>query len=242
MRFGVISDVHGNIIALNEVLKEFEKRKVDKIICIGDIIGIGPRSEETVQKIIGFNDKLICVRGNHEGYLLDGIPDVVHNRPMREDEKEFHLWTQSTLSKTSKEFLSKLPFEQYVEIEGKKIYISHYPYEKNMIFKRHIFKPNIDECKELFSDIEADIYLFGHTHNKIYNEVEDKMYINPGALGCPCDSNKADCGILEIDKSKIHYEQIGIEYDKNITINQIEELKYPCYKSILQDFFGKKGD
>ena len=51
MKIG-ITDIHSNIQALNEVLKEFDKVKVDKIICCGDIIGIGINPEETVQKLM----------------------------------------------------------------------------------------------------------------------------------------------------------------------------------------------
>ena len=50
MKLGIITDIHSNIIALNEVLKEFEKIKVGKIICCGDIIGIGPYPEEVILK------------------------------------------------------------------------------------------------------------------------------------------------------------------------------------------------
>ena len=68
MKLGIITDIHSNIIALNEVLKQFEKIKIDKIICCGDIIGIGPSPEEVVQALIQVSDKLIAVRGNHEKY------------------------------------------------------------------------------------------------------------------------------------------------------------------------------
>ena len=46
MKIGIITDVHSNIIALNAVLNEFEKIEVDKIICCGDIIGIGPTQKK----------------------------------------------------------------------------------------------------------------------------------------------------------------------------------------------------
>ena len=62
MKLGIITDIHSNIIALNEVLKQFEKIKIDKIICCGDIIGIGPSPEEVVQALIQVSDKLIAVR------------------------------------------------------------------------------------------------------------------------------------------------------------------------------------
>ena len=52
MKLGIITDIHSNIIALNEVLKEFKKIKIDKIICCGDIIGIGPSPEEVVQALM----------------------------------------------------------------------------------------------------------------------------------------------------------------------------------------------
>lgn len=62
MKLGIITDIHSNIIALNEVLKEFEKIKIDKIICCGDIIGIGQHPEEVVQALMQMSDKLIAVR------------------------------------------------------------------------------------------------------------------------------------------------------------------------------------
>ena len=74
MKIGIISDAHGNINALNAVLEEFDKIQVDKIICCGDIIGIGANPEETVQALIQRKNILIAVKGNHEQYLLEGLP------------------------------------------------------------------------------------------------------------------------------------------------------------------------
>ena len=51
MKYGIISDIHGNIVALNEVLKRLQKERVDQIICLGDIIGIGPHPNECVEKL-----------------------------------------------------------------------------------------------------------------------------------------------------------------------------------------------
>ncbi|WP_243186686.1 metallophosphoesterase family protein [Clostridium intestinale] len=51
MKIGIITDVHNNVIALNSMLKLFEKNECDEIIYCGDIIGIGPFPEETVQGI-----------------------------------------------------------------------------------------------------------------------------------------------------------------------------------------------
>lgn len=113
MKIGIITDVHSNIIALNTVLNEFEKIKVDKIICCGDVIGIGPNPEETIQALIKRKDILLAVRGNHEQYLLKGLPKNVHDdgRTMSLEEIDNHEWTHSKLSENSKILLANSKYQ-----------------------------------------------------------------------------------------------------------------------------------
>lgn len=151
MKIGVITDIHSNINALNKVLEEFDKIKIDKIVCCGDIIGIGPNPEETVQELMKNKDKLIAVRGNHEQYLLKGLPKDVHDdkRGMSLGEIKNHEWTHSKLSENSKNFISQFKISSIIEIEGKKIYIVHYPCHENGIYKKHIKKPTIKQNEEM---------------------------------------------------------------------------------------------
>ena len=70
-RIGLITDIHGNDLALKEALKRLDG-KVDEIICLGDLIGIGPNGNEVIEivkKIKNFS----CVLGNHDRYLLYGF-------------------------------------------------------------------------------------------------------------------------------------------------------------------------
>ncbi len=242
MKIGIITDVHSNIIALNTVLNEFEKIKVDKIICCGDVIGIGPNPEETIQALIKRKDILLAVRGNHEQYLLKGLPKNVHDdgRTMSLEEIDNHEWTHSKLSENSKNFISKFKISNIIEIEGKKIYIVHYPSNENGIYKKHIKKPTIKQNEEMFSEIDADIYIYGHTHTTSINNKNNKWYINSGSLGCPIKSNIANAGILEINKNEICYKQLKIEYNVNEVIKEIERLRFPFYKGILKIFYGKE--
>ena len=242
MKIGIITDVHSNIIALNTVLNEFEKIKVDKIICCGDVIGIGPNPEETIQALIKRKDILLAVRGNHEQYLLKGLPKNVHDdgRTMSLEEIDNHEWTHSKLSENSKNFISKFKISNIIEIEGKKIYIVHYPSNENGIYKKHIKKPTIKQNEEMFSEIDADIYIYGHTHTTSINNKNNKWYINSGSLGFPIISNIANAGILEINKNEICYKQLKIEYNVNEVIKEIERLRFPFYKGILKIFYGKE--
>lgn len=242
MKIGIITDVHSNIIALKAILKEFKKIEVDKIICCGDIIGIGPNPEETVQELMKNEDKLIAVIGNHEQYLLKGLPKNVHDdkRVMSLEEIDNHKWTHSRLSENSKNFIRQFKILNIIEIEGKKIYIVHYPNNEDGIYKKHIKNPTIKQNQEIFSGIDADIFIYGHTHTTSINNKNDKWYINPGSLGCPVKSNIANAGILEIDKNEVYYEQLKVEYNVNEVIQEIERLKFPFYKGILKIFYGKE--
>lgn len=143
MKIGIITDIHSNIIALNAVLKEFDKIQVDKIICCGDIIGIGPNPEEVVQVLMQRKDILTIVKGNHEKYLLEGLPKNVHDdkRKMSIEEIKNHEWTHSQLSQGSKNFIKKLQESNVIQIENKKVYITHYPTDENGVYMKHIKRP-----------------------------------------------------------------------------------------------------
>lgn len=106
MKLGIITDIHGNLVALKSVLSEFEKENIDKIICCGDIIGIGPYPEETIKLLLKYKGKVIAVKGNHEQYLLDGLPQRVHGnrRKMNPEEIKNHEWTKTQVSETSTKF------------------------------------------------------------------------------------------------------------------------------------------
>lgn len=241
MKIGIITDIHSNINALNIVLKEFDKMQVDKIICCGDIIGIGANPEETVQALRKNEHKLIAVRGNHEQYLIEGLPKKIHDnkRKMSLEEIKNHMWNHRKLSEESKKFLSELPLSRNIEIENKRIYIVHYPINEEGKYKKHIKKPTIDENEKMFNEIDADIFLYGHTHTVNVNNKEHKWYINTGSLGCPTNTNIAKAGLLIIDNDKVSFQCLNIEYNVEKTIEEIKKIKFPFYKEILKIFYGQ---
>ena len=109
MKFGIITDIHNNVTALRAVLNQLDQMNCDRIICCGDIIGIGPDPEGTVQEMIRIPG-LISVRGNHENYLLEGMPtDYPNEENMNIGEMEHHRWEHRLLSGESVAFLRSLP-------------------------------------------------------------------------------------------------------------------------------------
>lgn len=92
----------------------------------------------------------------------------------------------------------------------------------------------------MFKNIDADIFLYGHTHTTCINNKNDKLYINCGSLGCPMKSNIANAGILTINENEINYKQLNIEYDVSEVIKEIEKIKFLFYKEVLKIFYGKE--
>ena len=70
MRLGIISDIHGNVIALEKIIKYFKSNNVEKIIHLGDAIGIGPFPTETLEYFNSLNN-CEMILGNHENYQIN---------------------------------------------------------------------------------------------------------------------------------------------------------------------------
>ena len=88
-----------------------------------------------------------------------------------------------------------------------------------------------------YTENDADIFLYGHTHTFSVKNINDKLYINTGALGCPMKSNLARAGILEINDEKIQFKSINVEYNVKEIIDEINNLKFPFYEKILKIFY-----
>lgn len=242
MRIGIISDVHSNILALEKVFNVYKEKNIDKIICLGDVIGIGPYSEKCIQFLIDRNDNIISfVKGNHENYLLKGLPQTSHNekngRILTEEDIKTHKWNHNRLSFEQINYIRTLKNRDVINVIGKKIVIEHYPMDENEKFKKYFKQPTIDELNEIFDIKDAAVYLFGHTHQQIYYKNNQQHYINPGSLGCPINTNCACAGILEIDNDKVNYEQLEVKYDVDAVVNDIKELDYPLNHFMIKTFY-----
>ena len=245
MKIGIISDIHSNIDALKKAFEEFDKQNIEKVICAGDVIGIGPFPEKCIDFLMENKDRfIVMIRGNHEGYLLEGVPLRNHNRKngrlMTEVERSMHSWNHNRLREDQVKFIESWNKKEEIEIEGKKIIVEHYPTNSKGNFKKFYRIPTYKQINEIAEIKEANIYIFGHTHEDIYYHEENKFYINPGSLGCPIKTGGANLGILEITNDKIEYHQLSPKYDVDKVIKEIEELSYPIYNEMIEIFYRKK--
>ena len=235
MRFGIINDIHGNLTALKIIMDRLDRMGCDRIICCGDIIGIGPWPEETVRYMMRIPD-LIAVRGNHEMYLLEGIPEDFGPR-----EKEHHRWEHGRLSEESVSFLRSLPYRTDFDCEGLRISVMHWPMDGNGDYINHARCHDEDDLRDLFAGEDSDVILFGHDHRRIICQGE-RLYADVGSLGCPeKDGNIARAGVLTVENGKAKIETVDVVYDAASVVGTIDNLGYPDADFIKKYFFGISG-
>ena len=234
MKIGIISDVHNNLLALKTIIEKFKIEKVDQILCAGDLLGLGPNPSEVINCVMNL-DNFDCVLGNHDVYLTKGLPKTFPNEEkMDKEEYEHHKWEHNLLDEKEKEYLLKLPLYKEIIINKHKILLVHYFYNDN--------KKYIDILKDYsninLDDKDYDIIIFGHDHKRVIKEINNKLLINPGSLGCPSkDKNIARGLILDINEN-INVKEIDIEYDVDKVIKKMDSLNYPSKDIIKKIFYG----
>lgn len=237
MKYGIITDIHNNVLALRAVLKRFDQMGCDRIICCGDIIGIGPYPEETVQESARIPG-LLSVRGNHETYLLEGMPAEYPNEEhMSFGEMEHHRWEHGLLSEGSVDFLRSMPYRIDFTVEKLNVTVMHAGMDQDGRF-RSKRNPTESDLTEMFADVNSDIILYGHDHTRNICR-SDKLYINVGSLGCPSrDRNIARAGVLTIENGNAEIEPLDVAYDAEDVIREIDIRDYPDSAYIKKMFYG----
>lgn len=247
MRIGIISDVHSNADALKAVLDEFERRDVDKIICLGDVIGLGAHPDECVKLLeeqMAAGRILSAVRGNHEEYLLTELP--VHNHNDSSKSKlpqailDLFMWNHSQVSSQSVATMSQLPRQEMITVGKTRIFVTHYPLDRTGDFMPFYMKPNLKECRKIFRYAHANVYLFGHTHVRdLQIGRRGDFFINPGSVGCPIGTESASAGILEINGKQISYQQIDVDYNIDQAIDDMMSYndELPAIEYTVDQFY-----
>ena len=94
------------------------------------------------------------------------------------------------------------PLEKVIKIAGVRIFLTH--------GNRYRIKRGFDQLYYRAQEVEADIVIFGHTHCRYVQEIDDLLLFNPGSISKPRDNNGFSYGLLEITDSDINYQHCGL--------------------------------
>ena len=122
MRLAIFSDIHGNYQATKAIMDDINKNDFNEIICLGDIIGIGPKPKECLELLL--NSEISIIAGNHDLYYRDGIE--IDKQITEENEIAHHHWIHDCIKNYISPAKMNFPLSKELDICGKKILFQHY--------------------------------------------------------------------------------------------------------------------
>ncbi|MGL6106378.1 metallophosphoesterase family protein [Romboutsia sp.] len=231
MRIAVISDIHSNVYALDNVLEDIQKRNIDMTVCTGDLVGYGTRPNEVIN--ILRKEKILTIMGNYDEAIgnLKIICGCDYPDPKDAEKAGLSMhFTGSETTEENKEYLRNLPKEATFTFNDKTIRFVH---GSTRVINEYL-KESSKEAEEVMDDLVEDILVCGHTHIPYAKYYGEKLLINAGSVGKP-KTNRPDANyvIIDISSSSVEVEIVEVAYDFEKTAKEIEENK------ILPDDFAR---
>ena len=218
MRFAFISDIHANMVALRAIKRDIRQFGVDEIICLGDIVGYGPKPREAFDMIFSMSDNIIM--GNHDAVVGDQLEPEMFN----DEAKRVIEWTRNQFPDLDRKQIGELPYC----IESELFSISHADFFRPREF-RYVIDSNT--AQPSFEVSQEQLLFVGHTHFPgifQYDESNQSIFqaapqnfdmmngyrylINTGSVGDPRDGDvRASYCILDTDRKHIEFRRIPFD-------------------------------
>ena len=216
MKVAIISDIHGNMQALEKVLFDIKQANCDKILCLGDLAMAGPEPQKAIKKINVLQkiEKLELIQGNTDemiAYSEVSVPLVKEKFPIMGNALEDDA---KVISQEQKDFLKNLPKQKELEIEGVKVLMVHGSPRKN---DENILPDlPLEEIEEMIKGTDADLILCGHTHIPCgYQTSTKQTVVNVGSVGRPFTEEPNACyAIIDFDDGSFNVEHKFVDYDR----------------------------
>lgn len=239
MRYGIFSDTHANLGALEAVLREFDRENVDELVCIGDTVGYGPQPEECCEKIRKLTRHTIL--GNHDA-AVSGRMDYSYYYDAAREALDLH---SSLVSAESMEWLKSLPYS--AQDDG-----THFCHGSPLDLEQFEYIFTVDQastCIPIWEDL-GQITFIGHSHlckayalgrERVYEVITKDFEVHPefryivsvGSVGQPRDHDpRASYTIYDTDRGLFEFKRV--EYDIAATAQQIFD------ENRLSDSFGAR--
>jgi predicted phosphodiesterase len=233
VRRAILSDIHGNLEALQSVLADIKQQECEQIVCLGDIIGYGPDPQACLDIVAGFD---ACILGNHDlAALFD--PEGFSNAA-----EQAILWTRHQMESGDTpencfrrlEFLAHLPRTRR---EGPVMFV--HGSVRNPI-NEYVFPEDVynrRKMEKLFSMIQRTCFQ-GHTHvpgvftsemkflrpdeiSYRHRLTDDKVMVNVGSVGQPRDGDWRSCYVI-LEEPNVTFRRV--EYDVDKTAQRIYDI------------------
>jgi predicted phosphodiesterase len=179
MLLGLISDIHGNLLALEAVLAELEREPLDRLVCLGDVVA-GPRANEALARIRGLGCPVIM--GNWDAWSIDGMPQPTSS--VEEKLYAIGAYWADRLDDEDRDFIRSFVPTLELELEPEKTLLCFHGSPSS--FDHWIVATTPDEeVARMLAGRKAPVMAGGHTHLQMVRRYSDSLFLNPGSVGLP---------------------------------------------------------
>jgi len=204
MKAIIFGDVHGNLIALEELFR-IEKSEVDLFVCHGDVVNYGPWTNECIQYLKTMAN-CILLKGNHEQYFIDGYYDGTNEVAQTFFRHNFSHFDKSLIVEIEK-------YQNNFQVEDFTV--------QHTVDKRYIFEDTD------ISDLDVDKnYMIGHSHQQFYRQKNSFEIYNTGSIGQNRKHINQSC-YLKYDTVTKKVELKNYLHDIEKVIRQMKCENYP---------------
>ncbi|MDD3150629.1 MAG: metallophosphoesterase family protein [Candidatus Gastranaerophilales bacterium] len=232
MKIAVLSDIHGNMEALEAVLKDITKREIKDIYICGDLAMAGSEPAKTIDFIRNELEKkfnLNIIQGNTDEMIaklpVDKNSEMAKKNMIMTNALEY---AQKVLNYEQKNFLASLPVKKSINLDKINILLVHGSPRRNN--EDIMPAESVEKIREMISETTEDVIFCGHTHLPAGYQVDKQTVVNVGSVGRPFSQEPKACyAILNYpDKNKNEYEieHIFIDYDYKTAAKKLEKLPF----------------
>ena len=195
-RVALLGDIHGNIVALDAVLKELGRVRPDVIAITGDLVMNGPRPGEVVRRRVRELEAAgaVVVQGNTDIAVADF--DYSAAFPWLDEIPAGHVaaaeWAHDQLSDDELDYLRRLPSERRIREDGAMLLVCHASPGSQTAGLAADLDPSV--VTERVTRTDADVIGCGHTHVASIREVGRRIVCNAGSCGWAFDNDPAPAG------------------------------------------------
>lgn len=205
MEIGIVSDIHGNLPALEAVKNELDSKSVEQIVCLGDTIGYNPWPRECLEVVHDWAD--ILLQGNHDRDVVDPDRYLGHEMPY-----EGLVYAKSELTQSQIEWLQSLP-EKTVEQFGEVSYMLVHSHPEQT--DKYVRPGGFPRMRPFLNE-ESGCFL-GHTHVQHKAVIDGKLILNPGSVGQPRDNDsRAAYAVVDTENNSATLNRVSYDIDRVI--------------------------
>lgn len=242
MRLAVLSDVHGNLPALEAVLADVQAQGTpDLYWVLGDLAVFCPWPAETIARLRALPN-ISFLQGNTDRYVVTGRRPVLPVRspedwaaaPARLAERDANFrWTVERLSWDDYEFLRDLPTRLEMDVGAE----LPRPYGRIVAFhanptddEANLFPDTPDEqVRPYLAGLNTRLMLYGHTHRPVDRVVDGVRLVNGGSVGFSLDGDPRPAyALLDFAGGECAVTLRRVEYDREAVIAELERVGHPA--------------